>query len=143
MSEPATVLEWRVHLARRQPRRAFIVAVAVVATAAICQAAFHQPLFSLAAGLLVALSTADFILPIHYRLTEAGVHMRSGLAIRRLPWSQVRSCYRDAWGVKVSPLARRSRLEVFRGIYLWFGDDNAQRVIEIIAAHRAPAESAA
>jgi hypothetical protein len=143
MSKPATVLEWRVYLARRQPGRAVIVVVAILATAAICQLAFHRPLFALAAGVLVALSTAEFLLPIHYRITDAGIQMRNGLSLRRMAWSQVRGCYRDAWGVKVSPLARRSRLEAFRGIYLWFGDDNAESILHVVAAHRQAAESAA
>ena len=142
MSKPATVLEWRVHLARRQPRRAAIVAVAIVATVVICHLAFQQPLFALVAGLLVALSAADFLLPIRYCITDDGIEMRSGLSLRRMAWSQVRACYRDAWGVKVSPLARRSRLEAFRGIYLWFGDGNAESVVHAVASHRpSPVES--
>ena len=140
MSKPATVLEWRVHLARRRPRRAAVVALAVLATAVICQLAFDRPLFAIVAGLLVAFSTADFILPIHYRITEAGVQMRAGLSLRRMAWSQVRACYRDAWGVKLSPLPRPSRLEAFRGIYLWFGDDNADSVMHAIESYR-PAQA--
>ncbi|KPJ63510.1 hypothetical protein AMK68_03805 [candidate division KD3-62 bacterium DG_56] len=69
--------------------------------------------------------------------------MRNGLSLRRMAWSQVWACHRDAWGVKVSPLARRSRLEAFRGIYLWFGDDNAESILHAIAACRPAAESAA
>jgi hypothetical protein len=142
MSKPATVLEWRVHLARRQPRRAIIVALVVLATAVICQLAFDNPLFAIVAALLVIFSTADFVLPIHYRITEAGIQMRAGLSLRRMAWSQVRACYRDDCGVKLSPLARPSRLEAFRGIYLWFGDDNADSVMQAIESHRpARAES--
>lgn len=120
-----------------------MVVVAVLATAVICQLAFHQPLFALAAGLLVALSTAEFLLPIHYRITDAGIEMRNGLSLRRMAWSQVRTCYRDPRGVKVSPLARRSRLEAFRGIYLRFDDDNEESILRAITGHGPAAEPAA
>jgi hypothetical protein len=136
MPKPAPVLEWHVHLARRHPRRAIIVAVAVLAVAAICYAAFRQPVFALVSGVLVALSTADFLVPIRYRVTEGGIEMRCGLSLRRMTWSQVRSCYRDESGLKLSPLPAPSRLEAFRGIYLWFGDDNAEAIVREVGSRR-------
>jgi hypothetical protein len=51
-----------------------------------------------------------------------------------MSWSQVKSVRRDALGAKLSPLARPSRLEAYRGIYLWF-EGNAEDVMAFIADH--------
>jgi hypothetical protein len=48
-----------------------------------------------------------------------------------IKWTSVKRCYLDDFGVKLSPLDRKSRLEAFRGVYLRFGD-NQNQVIETV-----------
>jgi hypothetical protein len=67
-------------------------------------------------------------------MNEEGVQARGLVMRRRMGWPQVRRVARDGLGVKLSPLARPSRLEAYRGIYLWFSD-NADEVMEFIARH--------
>jgi hypothetical protein len=87
----------------------------------------------LAAGLLLA-AISDFLFPIRYRMTEEGMEARGLVMRRRMGWSQVKRVVRDELGVKLTPLARPSRLEAYRGIYCWFAE-NADEVMEFIARH--------
>jgi len=122
---PAIVLRWRVHLARRQPLRAAIAVFLILASAVGAYLIWHHPLAAAVAAFLVLSAAAEFLLPITYVLGPDGVWCRSFLSVRHLRWADVRRCYRDAQGIKLSPLARRSRLEAYRGIYLWLEDDGA------------------
>jgi hypothetical protein len=116
-------LSWRVHLAARQPRKAAAAALTIVAAGVLAHFAWPGlPLGPVTAALLF-LSLSEFFLPIHYRLTETDVSQRAGLSLRRMAWSQVRRWAVDTQGVRLSPLAGNSRLQAFRGVYLWLPDD--------------------
>lgn len=129
-------LQWTIHLARRRPVRT-AVALGFILAAAVCAGwAFRSPLFGLLAALLLTAAIADYLLPVRYRLGEDGLEARGFLHRRRMTWSQVRRVTRDHLGVKLSPLPRPSRLEAYRGIYLWFAG-NEDRVMATIAHHRA------
>ena len=86
--------------------------------------------------MLLSLACAEFFFPIHYRLSSEGIRARNLLSWRKLTWDRVRACYLDQHGIKVSPLGRRSRLETYRGIYLWFGDGNREQVTEAVRRWR-------
>lgn len=123
--EPA--LSWRVHLARRQPLRAGACVAAALLAGVAAGLIWQSGSIGLLAGLLVLSSVADFLCPLRYRIDAAGVSRTHLLGLQRIEWSQVRRCYADDQGFKVSPLDRPSRLEAYRGIYLW-PDDNAEQV---------------
>ena len=129
------LLSWRVHLAARSPRKAAIAALAILLAGVLAHLAWPGlPLGLITVGLLF-LSAADFFLPIHYRITDRDISLRSGLSLRRLPWSQVRRQARDPHGILLSPLQRPSRLDAFRGVYLRLPDtpDVAQEVTRQVA----------
>lgn len=139
MSEPES-LHWSVHLARRQPRRTAAALAIVVAGSAAAGYGFGSAVLGLLAALLLVASIGDHLFPLRFRLTLDGVEARGLLHRRRMRWDQVRRVARDDRGVKLSPLARRSRLEAYRGIYLWFAD-NAEDVMDFIA-HQTATEAA-
>jgi hypothetical protein len=130
----AAEMQWDVHLARRKPWRAVGVSALIVLSAAVAHGIWHHPLAALVTAALVASAVAEFLFPIHYRITSDGVLCRNFLSARYLKWSEVKHCYRDAQGVKLSPLSKPSRLETYRGIYLWLGDD-PEAVLAAIRTH--------
>lgn len=133
MSDPAG-LHWTVHLARRYPARtAFAVAI-VLAGAAIAGIGFASLFLGALAAVLLFASIADYLLPVRYALGAEGASARGLWHRRHLAWSQVRRVIRDELGVKLSPLPRPSRLEAYRGIYLWFAGNEAE-VMATIARH--------
>jgi len=75
---------------------------------------------------------------VRYVVTEHGASCRMLLKAARIQWADVRRCYIDDLGIKISPLNRRSRLEAFRGVYLRFAG-NRDEVISAVKALRGPA----
>ncbi len=136
MSEEGS-LRWAVHLARRRPRQATVALGIILVGAIAAGLGFGSFLLGALAAVLLLASVADYLLPIHYRLDERGLSMRGVLHRRRLSWGQVRRVIRDDLGVKASPLARPSRLEAYRGIYLWFADNEAE-VMAAITHYTSP-----
>jgi len=141
-------MQWTIHLARRHPAKA-IAALLIVALAAVCAAAgFRACWAGLLAGALLVATISDFLFPVTFTMDDAGLEARGLVLRRRMRWGQVKRVIRDELGVKLTPLARPSRLEAYRGIYAWFAD-NADQVMEFIARHteavggddRRPAES--
>jgi len=125
---------WRVHLARRRPTQA---AAAVAVITAACLAAgfgFQSLLLGILAAALLIASISDYLFPLTFTLTAEAAEARGPLHRRRLAWTNVRRVSRDDLGVKLSPLPQPSRLDAFRGIYLWFAD-NADDVMAFVAHH--------
>jgi hypothetical protein len=130
------LLEWKIYLAFRQPKKACAVIAAVLAASLLVWITSHSPLLAVLCLLLLVAAVSEFLLPIHYRLTERGAHMRNFLAVRSLPWEQVRRCCRGPQGIKLSPLSYPSWREAFRGIHLWIEGEEQERAVEIIRALR-------
>jgi hypothetical protein len=129
-------LEWTVHLARRRPRQAVSVIAFVLIASAVAGYGFRSAFPGLLALALLTASLSDFFFPVRYTLGSEAVEARGVILRRRMTWQQVRRVVRDDLGAKLSPLARRSRLEAYRGIYLWFAD-NEDEVMAAIAHHTA------
>jgi len=71
--------------------------------------------------LLLFSSEFPFFLRSRYTFDEQGVSMkRGGVTITR-KWEQINSHYPDKNGVLLSPFAKQTWLENFRGIYLQYG----------------------
>ena len=131
-SEP--VMSWTVHLARRRPTMT-AVSAAFIALASAGGFLAIGP----AAGLLVCLALvcflSDFLFPVTYLITNEKATCKMLLNRTEIKWADVKRCYLDDHGVKLSPLDRVSRLEAFRGVYLRF-QGNKDQVIETVKSLR-------
>lgn len=76
-------------------------------------------------------SLSSFFLPTRYELNQEKVKIRFFLTMREREWSAFRSFYVDKNGVLLSPFAKPSRLENFRGIYVRF-NRNKDQVVEFV-----------
>ena len=135
------VLEWRVHLARSRPQQAALAFGAVLLGAGLVGLACHHYVWSLISGLLLLLACSEYFFPISYRLTPREVSSRNLLSWRKMTWDRVRHCYSDQHGIKLSPLGRGSRLEAYRGIYLWFGEGNRDHIIKAVRQWRSQGQA--
>jgi hypothetical protein len=124
--------EWTVHLARRNPRKTAAAGAMIALGAVAAWWGFRSILAGILSLALLVGSVSDYLLPVRYRLSEAGAEAAGLLFRRRMKWSEVRRVVRDELGVKLSPLPRHSRLEAYRGIYLWFAG-NGEAVVDEIA----------
>jgi hypothetical protein len=129
------VLRWRIHLARLQPKRyAFVVAV-ILLVATSAYAWFHSPLASVIMVFVLTGALSDFLFPVTFILTSTQDSARTVFGRRVIEWKSVKKVYVDDRGVKLSPLGTRSRLEAYRGVYLYFGD-NREAVLAAVSELR-------
>lgn len=119
---PPIPLQWRVHLARREPARALFVITLILVAGFAALLLFRSVLSALlTAGLLLA-ATGEFLLPVTYRLTPEGAEARSLFTWRKIAWSDVKRVYIGRGEVKLSPLAHGGPREAFRGVVLRCGE---------------------
>lgn len=129
------VLRWQVHLAKEQPQRFVGVIAAAAAMALFAFVWFGSVVPALVMGMVFLGALSDFLLPVSYTLTTTHASASTLVSKRMMAWKDVKKCYLDDAGVKLSPLSRKSRLEAYRGVYLRFGDKR-EEVLQAVAKLR-------
>lgn len=128
------VLSWTVHLAQEcKPK----LAASVLFTLVLSAFGYYTigSLGAIATAAVMLASLADFLFPVNYKITTDGAECRMLLKSTVIRWENVRNCYLDDFGIKLSPLRKGTRLEAFRGVYLRFGK-NQQQIIEAVKSLR-------
>ena len=124
-------LRWRSHpVADEFPRSLLNVGVLLGASVAVA-VAFGGAGYGLVAAGLLGLSLARYFLPTDFELDGEGATVRLLGHARRVPWDAVRRVLVHREGVFLSPFARRSRLDSFRGTFLRFAG-NADEVTRFV-----------
>jgi hypothetical protein len=129
--EAVSNLVWTVHLAKHEPAKFLVTMLACLGAAFTGYFFFRNPfpvMITLAA-MLAAL--ADFLLPVTYRVGPLGASSTSLVFRKTIRWEEVKACYLDACGVKLSPMGYPTRREAFHGVYLRF-DGNRDMVIQAV-----------
>jgi len=125
-------LGWRVWLARERPGRAAAGAAVVLVATAVVRAVTGEPAWAVLTFALLMLTVRDFALPLRFTLTEGYAEVRGLWLCQRIEWERVRAVRRDREGLKLSPLGGRSRLEAYRGVYLWLPPGEGERVAAVV-----------
>jgi hypothetical protein len=81
------------------------------------------------AGVVLVAGVAPFLFPTEYKIDDWGLEARGLFRSRARPWSELRRLEVGPRAALVSPLARRSRLDRYRGIYLLFDEGDRDRVV--------------
>lgn len=139
LSEPGAdapeTLEWRVHLAARQPGRAVLAVALAVVVGAWALYLFGSPGTAVAAtGLLIG-AIGEFLFPVTYRLTPEGAEARNPFYWRKIAWGEVRRVYSGPEAVKLSPLPYGGPREAFRGVVLRC-EENREAVLAAVERYR-------
>jgi len=112
-----TVLaEWSVHLLRDQPSKVLWVAVATAVAGLFGALSLQQWIGAVLGCVFILMSVAEFVFPIRYRLTSSGVSCRYGVAYLAMEWREVRRVIQIPDGLRLSPFAKPTRLDGFRGL---------------------------
>ncbi|MGC8666847.1 MAG: hypothetical protein ACP5VE_01855 [Chthonomonadales bacterium] len=120
VKEPECVLlEWRVHLFRRDPRRALAIPAAAALAAFLGYGITGSWALSLLGVLLIAGAASEYLFPISYRLTTEGAYAAYGLTRLQMEWRRVRRVLDAEGRMKLSPFHHATPLENVRGIVLW------------------------
>jgi hypothetical protein len=130
------LMEWTVHLARRQPFKAAIVVLVIALTLAVGWLWVH-PLIAFLMGLFLLNAVGEFLFPLRFRVTREGVEVSSFLHDRKLRWEQIRRMEVHPDGIFLSPYPKPTQLDNLRGIWLrWDGEpEGLQRLVKICQAN--------
>jgi len=126
-------LEWVCHPARRNMTVTLAVSVFILVLVVVIYYVTFSVLFGILAFVILFGSLAGFYFPTRYRLSDDSIMVKTTTQTLRKKWSQYRTFYPDKNGILLSPFARPTRLENFRGMYIKFWN-NRERVISFVAA---------
>jgi hypothetical protein len=128
---PTPPLEWSAWPAREKPLFALGLVLFLLAIWVAVGYVYREAVWVLLAVILLLGAVAPFFVITRYRLDEEGVSMKRFVTTMKKRWEELRSYYPDKNGVLVSPFAKPSRLENFRGVYLRFGG-NREKVLAVL-----------
>lgn len=130
------VLRWQVHLMKRQPERLPVLVLVLVGVPILGAWLMGHWIFGVAALWMLWSATADFFIPIRYEADAEKVRQR-GWSPRVMRWDKVKRVVWGEEGVLLSPFAQPTRLNAFRGIFLWYGDhrEQVEALVRTYCAH--------
>jgi hypothetical protein len=115
------IMEWTVFPLAESRSKALIAILTPPLAMVVIYLLMQSWLWAGLGFLLLFSSEFPFFLKSRYTFDEQGVTMkRGGVTIVR-KWEQINSHYPDKNGVLLSPFAKQTWLENFRGIYLQYG----------------------
>ncbi len=130
-NSPPLSLEWKVWPAKERPLLSFGLIVFLFAIWVAVGYFYREGVWVLLAFVLLSGAVAPYFVITRYRLDEEGVSIKRYVTTMKKRWEELRSYYPDKNGVLVSPFAKPSRLENFRGVYLRFGG-NREKVLAVL-----------
>jgi hypothetical protein len=128
------VLQWTSHPVKRKPLVSVAVTAFILLSGLLMYWSTESNTFTVLTLVILFASLAKFYFPTSYTLNREGVTIKTTTQKLFKPWSMYRSFYPDRKGILLSPFARPTRLENFRGLYIMCAD-NLDEVRAFVAAH--------
>ncbi len=126
-----TVLVWSSHPVKRKILVSILVVIFLFVIWLVVNLTTSSFLLTGLSVLIMLGSLSSFFLPTIYELDRKKIKIRFFLTTRERAWNAFRSFYVDKNGILLSPFAKPSRLENFRGIYVRF-NRNKDQVVEFV-----------
>ncbi len=118
---------WTAHPVRRRPQDLALAAAITLLSAWAIAVSLGSALLAALTVVILAVAIAPFYLPTHYVLDGEGVSERRLGRRRFRAWRELRRVEVGPGAALVSPLARRSWLDRYRGIVMYL--DGADRAV--------------
>jgi hypothetical protein len=140
LEEPNPIFySWRVHPARDRLSAAVLAAAVILLAAWLTAELMELTAWGIFAVFVLVVGCNRFFFPTSYELTALGITARYPLKTIRYQWPELRRFVYDRSGGFLSPRARRSFLDEYRGISLLFPDPSQEIIQEI--CRRLPSEA--
>ena len=117
---------WRVHPLRENWTRSILLFLFLLLLFSGIYWLFQSVFVALLSAIFVTGSLYRYFVPFRYELYEHELVVSAPFYRLTKPWSDFRSFYVDNNGVLLSPFAKPSRLENFRGVYVRFGANRSE-----------------
>ena len=128
------MIEWSVR-APRSTAKSTGVLLAYAVAFLLGTLLIQSPIAGLLGVALVFGGTAEYWLPVSFRIDQKGAQRRLGLSVTSMQWSEVKWQGEENGELWLSPIANPSgRLASLRGVRLVLTPDNADQVRSAVAA---------
>ena len=134
MSNAPTTLSWTVHPLVENWRKSVLLGLFLVLLLLFIYVGFQLIYVVVLSAVFLIGSLYKYFLPFHHQFDADKVIITSCCYKLERPWETFRSFYTDANGVLLSPFARPTRLENFRGVYVRFGKHSPEEIIDFITS---------
>ena len=122
---------WKVHPLRENWTRSILLLLFLLLLFSGIYWLFQSAFVTLLSAIFVIGSLYRYFVPFRYELHDHQLVVTAPLYRLTRSWDSFRSFYVDNNGVLLSPFAKPSRLENFRGVYVRFGA-NRSEVLDFI-----------
>lgn len=126
--QPIPQQTWEVHPLRANWTRSFLLLLFLLLLYFVIYWLFQSVFVALLSAIFVTCSLYRYFIPFRYELHEQQLVVTAPFYRLTRPWSDFRSFYVDNNGVLLSPFAKPSRLENFRGVYVRFSENQSEVV---------------
>ena len=135
------MLSWTVHPLVENWRKSILLGVFLTLLFIGIYWGFQSIYIALLSAIFLLGSLYKYFLPFHHHCEADKLIITSCCYRLERPWDTFRSFYVDGNGVLLSPFARPTRLENFRGVYVRFGQHSPEEVIDFITSKISPESS--
>lgn len=125
-------IKWRVHPFVESWKRSVLLCLFLFSLLTILYLGFQSLGVLLFSALLLIGPLYKYFIPFHYQCGADNLIVSACCYKLERPWSTYRSFYPDKNGVLLSPFAKPTRLETFRGIYVRFGKHPPEEIVNFI-----------
>ncbi len=132
MADLPTTLSWTVHPIIENWRKSVLLGLFLALLLFGIYLGFQSIYVALLSGIVLLGSLYKYFLPFHHQCEADRLIITSCCYRLERSWETFRSFYVDANGVLLSPFARPTRLENFRGVYVRFGKHTPEEVVDFI-----------
>ena len=133
-------ISWRVHPLVENWKRSGILLLFLSCILAVIYFGFESIVVVLLSAILLIGPLYKYFLPFQYHCSIESLVVSACCYKLERPWSAFRSYYVDKNGVLLSPFAKPTRLENFRGVYVRFGKHSPEEIVNNIR-HKINSES--
>ncbi|MFH1700329.1 MAG: hypothetical protein ABIE07_07045 [Candidatus Zixiibacteriota bacterium] len=130
-SEPTPLYEYLCHPVKRNRTVSILVIMVMFICLVLTYFVTDSSFMTFLGAVILFGALSGFFFPTRYFFYEDHFIVKTKTQALRKEWSQYRSYYPDKNGVLLSPFARPTRLENFRGIYIKF-EKNKDEVMKIV-----------
>ncbi len=134
MADVPTTLSWTVHPFVENRWKSVLLSLFLALLLLGIYWGFQSVAIALLSGIFLIGSLYKYFLPFHHQCEADRLIITSCCYKLERSWETFRSFYVDANGVLLSPFARPTRLENFRGVYVRFGKHTPEEVINFITS---------
>lgn len=134
MTDAPSTLSWTVHPIVENWRKSVLLGFFLALLLFGIYLGFQSIYVALISGIVLLGSLYKYFLPFHHQCEADRLIITSCCYRLERSWKTFRSFYVDANGVLLSPFARPTRLENFRGVYVRFGKHTPEEVVDFITS---------